>query len=100
GVGAIATIDHGKRPHAADLLIDHRCKYDIARESDADLPEDLDRHQHAGDAALHVDRPTTSHEAFGYYRREGIAHPVFGRARRHDVDMARQHDGATAALAL
>jgi hypothetical protein len=100
GVGAIATIDHGKRPHAADFLVDHGREDDITRQGDADVPENLDRHQHAGDAALHVDRPTASHEAFGNDRRERIAHPVLGRAQRHDVDVARRHDGTAIPLAF
>src|ERR1700721_4414982 len=39
-------------------------KDNIARRGDADLLQNLDRHQHAGDPALHVDRSATSHEAF------------------------------------
>src|SRR6202044_3339784 len=100
GVGAITSIDHGERPHAANFLIDHGRKDNVARGGGADLLENLDRHQHAGDAALHVDRPTSSHKAFGNDRRERVAHPWFGRARRYDVDMARQHDRTTLALAL
>jgi hypothetical protein len=100
GVGAITTIDHGKRPHAADFLVDYGRKDDVARQDDPDLLKNLDRHQHAGDPALHVDRSATSHEAFRNDRRERIAHPVLGGAGRHDVDMARQHDGTPIALAL
>jgi len=59
--------------------------------------QELGREHHAGDAALHVARPSPVDAAVGDDRGERIVRPALDRARRDDVDVAVQEQRPAAA---
>src|SRR5471032_1867622 len=99
-IGAEPTIHHGQRPHTANLFVNHGGEYHVARQFYAEIFEKLDRHQHTGHAAFHVDGTASVDEIVNHFWQERVGAPMVTCARWHHVNMAGQHNGFPAASAF
>ena len=55
-VGQVAPLDRARRARPARLLVDDRLEHDVAAQADAEVAQDAQRDDAAGDPALHVAR--------------------------------------------
>jgi len=92
-VAAVAALQRRERAQSAVLLADDTLQLQPAAQSHPRLPQRLDRHHLARQPALHVARTATQDPTCTHRAGPRRARPRVGRADRHDVQVAVEHNG-------
>ena len=87
-VGLVAALDAGERAEAADLLVHYVLQDDGPARPQPDVEQDLQRHRHGGEAALHVGRASAEDPAVDELARQRVELPVADGFPRDGVHVA------------